>query len=203
MKKFLVAEKLQADCDLKATNIVLQGLPPNVYAIVNHHKVTKEIWDRVKLIMQGAKLSLQEKECLVVHVFNQRDDPIACLNKEMAFLTAVASSSYKGNATSLRRNNVEGQSKVVKCYNCQDEGHMAKCTQPKWPRNAAWFMEKAMSAETQEAGQILDTEQLAFLADLSIPDDKAVQTTIPNTSRLRILMLIILIVIMFVMQRRL
>ncbi|GJX76759.1 hypothetical protein Tco_0323570 [Tanacetum coccineum] len=47
-----VTEKLQADCDLKATNIVLQGLPPDVYAIVNHHKVAKEIWDRVKLLMQ-------------------------------------------------------------------------------------------------------------------------------------------------------
>ncbi|GKE95391.1 hypothetical protein Tco_1580246, partial [Tanacetum coccineum] len=34
-----VAEKLQADYDLKATNIVLQGLPSDVYAIVNHHKV--------------------------------------------------------------------------------------------------------------------------------------------------------------------
>ncbi|GKE75983.1 hypothetical protein Tco_1542103, partial [Tanacetum coccineum] len=31
-----VAEKLQADCDLKATNIVLQGLPPDAYAIFNH-----------------------------------------------------------------------------------------------------------------------------------------------------------------------
>ncbi|GKE17815.1 hypothetical protein Tco_1425392 [Tanacetum coccineum] len=48
-----VTEKLQADCDLKATNIVFQGLPPDVYAIVNHHKVAKEIWDRVKLLMQG------------------------------------------------------------------------------------------------------------------------------------------------------
>ncbi|GJY79003.1 hypothetical protein Tco_0484804, partial [Tanacetum coccineum] len=28
------SEKLQADCDCKATNIVLQGLPPDVYAIV-------------------------------------------------------------------------------------------------------------------------------------------------------------------------
>nr|GFD24414.1 hypothetical protein [Tanacetum cinerariifolium] len=26
-------EKLQADCDYKATNIVLQGLPPDVYAM--------------------------------------------------------------------------------------------------------------------------------------------------------------------------
>ncbi|GJV97037.1 hypothetical protein Tco_1548614 [Tanacetum coccineum] len=44
-------EKIQADCDCKATNIVLQGLPVDVYAIVNHHKVAKEIWDRVKLLM--------------------------------------------------------------------------------------------------------------------------------------------------------
>ncbi|GJQ91427.1 reverse transcriptase domain-containing protein [Tanacetum coccineum] len=62
-KELSFAEKLQANCDLKATNIVLQGLPSDVYAIVNHHKVAKEIRDRVKLLMQGTKLSLQEKEC--------------------------------------------------------------------------------------------------------------------------------------------
>nr|GFA83669.1 hypothetical protein [Tanacetum cinerariifolium]GFB34542.1 hypothetical protein [Tanacetum cinerariifolium] len=56
-------EKLQADCDLKATNIVLQGLPLYVYSIVNHHKAAKEIWDRVKLPMQGTSMSLQEREC--------------------------------------------------------------------------------------------------------------------------------------------
>nr|GFD56157.1 hypothetical protein [Tanacetum cinerariifolium] len=32
-------EKLQADCDLKATNIILQGLPADIYSLVNHHKV--------------------------------------------------------------------------------------------------------------------------------------------------------------------
>nr|GEV41552.1 hypothetical protein [Tanacetum cinerariifolium] len=57
------SEMLQPDCHCKATNIILQGLPPDVYAIVNHHKVSKDIWDRVKLLMQGTKLSLQEKEC--------------------------------------------------------------------------------------------------------------------------------------------
>ncbi|GKC02683.1 hypothetical protein Tco_0994293 [Tanacetum coccineum] len=66
-----VAEKLQADCDLKATNIVLQGLPPDVYAIVNHHKVSKEIWDRVKLLIQGTKLSLQEKEYKLYDEFDK------------------------------------------------------------------------------------------------------------------------------------
>nr|GEV14785.1 integrase, catalytic region, zinc finger, CCHC-type, peptidase aspartic, catalytic [Tanacetum cinerariifolium] len=65
-----VVEKLQDDCDLKATNIDLQGLPPDVYAIVNHHKVSKEIWDRVNLLMQGTKLSLQDKECKLYDEFD-------------------------------------------------------------------------------------------------------------------------------------
>nr|GEU88659.1 hypothetical protein [Tanacetum cinerariifolium] len=43
-----------------------------------------------------------------------------------------------------------------------------QCTQPKRLRNAAWYKEKAMLAEAYEAGQILDEEQLAFLADPGI-----------------------------------
>ncbi|GJT17223.1 hypothetical protein Tco_0875929 [Tanacetum coccineum] len=61
------------------------------------------------------------------------------------------------------------------------EGHMARqCTQPKRPRNAAWFKEKAMLAEAHEDGQILDEEQLAILADPCIPHGQAAQTIIPN-----------------------
>ncbi|GJU63343.1 hypothetical protein Tco_1245178 [Tanacetum coccineum] len=36
-------EAIQADCDIKATNIILQGLPPEVYALVSNHKVAKEL----------------------------------------------------------------------------------------------------------------------------------------------------------------
>ncbi|GKC24301.1 retrovirus-related pol polyprotein from transposon TNT 1-94 [Tanacetum coccineum] len=124
----------------------------------------------------------------VVPVFSPRDDPIACLNKAMAFLTAgrqaqnYSSTTYKGNATSSRGNTTSGQARVVKCYNCQGEGHMARqCTQPKRPRNAAWYKEKAMLAEAQEAGQILDEEQLAFLADPRILAGQA-QTIIPHNA---------------------
>ncbi|GJR20657.1 hypothetical protein Tco_0969184 [Tanacetum coccineum] len=43
-----------------------------------------------------------------------------------------------------------------------------------------------MFAEAQEAGQSLDEEQLAFLADLGIPDDQDAQTTILNTAAFQI-----------------
>ncbi|GJS20298.1 hypothetical protein Tco_0448930 [Tanacetum coccineum] len=32
------AEKIQADCDMKATNIILQGLPTDIYSLANHHR---------------------------------------------------------------------------------------------------------------------------------------------------------------------
>nr|GFB93802.1 putative reverse transcriptase domain-containing protein [Tanacetum cinerariifolium] len=51
----------------------------------------------------------------------------------------------------------------------------------KRPRNAAWFKKKLMLAEAQEAGQILDEVQLAFLVDPAILDSKAAQATILNT----------------------
>ncbi|GKE32811.1 hypothetical protein Tco_1452133, partial [Tanacetum coccineum] len=54
-----------------ATNIVLQGLPPDVYALVNNHKVSKDKWDRVKLLMQGTSLSKQERECKLYDEFDK------------------------------------------------------------------------------------------------------------------------------------
>nr|GEW26070.1 hypothetical protein [Tanacetum cinerariifolium] len=54
-------EAIQADCDVKATNIILQGLPPKVYALVSTHKVAKELWDRIQMLMQGTSLTKQER----------------------------------------------------------------------------------------------------------------------------------------------
>ncbi|GJY43369.1 hypothetical protein Tco_0431582 [Tanacetum coccineum] len=151
-----------------------------------------------------------------IPVFSPGDDLTACLNKAIAFLTAVASSrfpttnnqlrtssnlrnqatiqdgrvtvqqaqgrqgqtysgtTYKSNATSSRGNTTSEQARVVKCYNYQGEGHMARqCTQPKRPRNAAWYKEKAMLAEAQEAGQILEGSTSHFLADPEFPQSSS------------------------------
>nr|GEU78583.1 copia protein [Tanacetum cinerariifolium] len=48
------------------------GLPANIYSLINHHRVAKDLWEKVQLLMRG-------------------DDLIACLNKAVAFLTTVAS----------------------------------------------------------------------------------------------------------------
>nr|GEY53814.1 hypothetical protein [Tanacetum cinerariifolium] len=146
-EELLATKNIQADCDCKAINIDLQGLPPNVYAIVNHHKVTKEIWDRVKLLMQGTKLSLQEKECKLYDEFDK-----------FTFVKGEILYQYYWRF-SQRVNNMNVINMSMRSV-----------------------QEKAMLAEAQKAGQILDEEQLAFLAYLGILDGQVVQTTILNNA---------------------
>ncbi|GJU30599.1 hypothetical protein Tco_1174188 [Tanacetum coccineum] len=64
-------EAIQADCDIKATNIILQGLPPEIYALVSNHKVAKELWARIQLLMQGTSLTKQERECKLYDEFDK------------------------------------------------------------------------------------------------------------------------------------
>ncbi|GJS03313.1 hypothetical protein Tco_0319821 [Tanacetum coccineum] len=64
-------KKIQADCDLKATNIILQGLPSDIYSLVNHHRVAKDQWERIQLLMQGTSLTKQEKECKLYDAFDK------------------------------------------------------------------------------------------------------------------------------------
>nr|GEW40700.1 hypothetical protein [Tanacetum cinerariifolium] len=61
--KLTEAQQLQDDCDVQATNIILHGFPPDVYVLVNHQETAKDIWDKVKLLMKGTKVSYQEREC--------------------------------------------------------------------------------------------------------------------------------------------
>nr|GFB33900.1 hypothetical protein [Tanacetum cinerariifolium] len=61
---------IQADCDVKTTNIILQGLPPEVYALVSTHKVVKELWERIQMLMQGTSLTKQEREFSKMHTTN-------------------------------------------------------------------------------------------------------------------------------------
>ncbi|GKC39191.1 hypothetical protein Tco_1051575 [Tanacetum coccineum] len=65
------ATKIQADCDMKATNIILQGLPADIYSLMNHHRVAKDLWERVQLLMQGTSLTKQERECKLYDAFDK------------------------------------------------------------------------------------------------------------------------------------
>ncbi|GKB69564.1 retrovirus-related pol polyprotein from transposon TNT 1-94 [Tanacetum coccineum] len=72
---------------------------------------------------------------------------------------------------------------TVICYNCKGEGHMSKqCTKPKRKWDDSWFKDKVLLVQAQASGQILHEEELAFLADLGIPEGQASQTVITHNA---------------------
>ncbi|GKE05930.1 retrovirus-related pol polyprotein from transposon TNT 1-94 [Tanacetum coccineum] len=60
--RMILASVEKADCDIKAINIILQGLPTKIYALVSQHRVAKDLWEKIKLLMQGTSLTKQERE---------------------------------------------------------------------------------------------------------------------------------------------
>ncbi|GJY73326.1 hypothetical protein Tco_0477757 [Tanacetum coccineum] len=69
--ELFATEKIQADCDMKATNIILQGLPADIYSLMNHHRVAKDLSERVQLRMQGSSLTKHERECKLYDAFDK------------------------------------------------------------------------------------------------------------------------------------
>nr|GEZ89403.1 putative zinc finger, CCHC-type [Tanacetum cinerariifolium] len=55
-------EKDRYNADIRATNILLQGLPKDIYTFINHYTDAKEIWDNVKMLLEGSKLTKEDRE---------------------------------------------------------------------------------------------------------------------------------------------
>nr|GEW40970.1 hypothetical protein [Tanacetum cinerariifolium] len=130
----------------------------------------------------------------VVLVFSPGDDPIACLNKAMAFLTVVASLRFLSTNNQLRtsfnqRNHStiqDGRVIVQQVHGRQGQSYSGTSYKSNATssggNNATWYKEKEMLAEAREAGQILDEEKLAFLADPGVLDGQVIQRIIPNNA---------------------
>ncbi|GJR62630.1 hypothetical protein Tco_1504792 [Tanacetum coccineum] len=77
------------------------------------------------------------------------DDLNACLNKLMAFMSTVMASSFPSTNNQLRiYSNPRNQATI------QD----GRCTQPKRPRNSAWFKEKMLLVQAHESSQTDDLD---------------------------------------------
>nr|GFC70633.1 hypothetical protein [Tanacetum cinerariifolium] len=116
---------------------------------------------------------------LVVSVFQKEDDPIDAINHMMSFLTLVVTSrpfTSGSRGTSARQ-------RIIICYNCKGEGHMAKqCTKSKRKRDAEWFKDKVLLVQAQASRQVLQEEELDFLADPGTADSLTNQTVVTTNA---------------------
>nr|GEU70621.1 hypothetical protein [Tanacetum cinerariifolium] len=263
-------EAIQADCDVKATNIILQGLPLEIYALERECKLydefdkfayrkretLRDFYLRFSLLLNDMNMynmkleqfqvntkflntllsewskfvtdvklhsELSSTETgLVVLVFQKGDDPIDAINLMMSFLMAVVTSRYPATNNKLRTSSnprqqatinngrvtiqpiqgsknfvtagssrpyasgsagASGKQRVIVCYNCKGEGHMSKqCTKPKRKRDAEWFKDKVFLVQAHVNGQVLQEEELEFLADPGITETSSNQHVVTDNT---------------------
>nr|GFA04061.1 integrase, catalytic region, zinc finger, CCHC-type, peptidase aspartic, catalytic [Tanacetum cinerariifolium] len=117
------------------------------------------------------------KTGLVVLVFQKGDDLIDAINHMMSFLTSVVTFRVIIQPIQGRQNQMSAGSsrlftsgsggtsrrqRVIVCYNCKGEGHMAKqCTKPKRKRDADWFKDKVLLVQAQASGQKEESRNIA------------------------------------------
>nr|GEW05712.1 hypothetical protein [Tanacetum cinerariifolium] len=76
-----------------------------------------------------------------------------------------------------------GKQQVIMCYNCKGEGRMSKqCTKPKRKRDAEWFKDKVLLFEAQANGQVLQEEELEFLADPGTGESSSNQNVVTTNA---------------------
>ncbi|GJY48338.1 hypothetical protein Tco_0438294, partial [Tanacetum coccineum] len=181
--------KLQDDYDVQVTNIVLQGLPHDMYALVNDCHMAKDIWDRVKLLMQGTELSYQEHECKLYNEFDkftsvkaphhpqQYQHPFQIQTNhtppsvpQIAYHTPLISQQPQAKFSQL------------------DSGLAVPSFLPGNKGNATSFRGNNAASQARvvkcynfqgEGHLVLDEEQLAFLADRGFANVQVTQTIIP------------------------
>ncbi|GJS41065.1 retrovirus-related pol polyprotein from transposon TNT 1-94 [Tanacetum coccineum] len=123
---------------------------------------------------------------LAILVFLPGDDPIACLNKAMAFMSTVVSSRFPSTNNQLRtssnpKNQATIQDGRVTVQQVQGrQGQSFAGTRTKG--NATSSGRNNAASQARESGQVLDEEQLPFLADPGTLDGQAIQTTIPQNA---------------------
>nr|GEX48296.1 RNA-directed DNA polymerase, eukaryota, reverse transcriptase zinc-binding domain protein [Tanacetum cinerariifolium] len=147
-------EKDQYNADIRATNILLQGLPKDIFTLINHYTDAKDIWDNVNMLLEGSELTKEDRESQLAAGYGEAQNKVGNVNQGQARLC---------------------QARTVKCYNCNGTCHIARnYTQPKRPQNSEYFKDKMLLMQAQENRVALDAEQLLCLAggqDNAFDDD--------------------------------
>ncbi|GJY99277.1 hypothetical protein Tco_0516707 [Tanacetum coccineum] len=183
------AEKIREACDIKETNIDLQGLPQDIYNQMNHDKEAKDIWDRVKLLTECSKISLQERDSKLYDEFDTFTSVpgetihsyyLSKLEADVKLAKYFHNMNFDHLYGYLRQHKAhaneatiqDGRVTVQTVQGRQTQGYTGSGVRSNaigFNRNAGnnttCQAKKMLLVEALESGVMLDEEHMAFLAD--------------------------------------
>nr|GEW57471.1 retrovirus-related Pol polyprotein from transposon TNT 1-94 [Tanacetum cinerariifolium] len=181
-------EKDRYNADIRATNILLQGLPKDIYTIINHYSDAKDIWDNVKMLLEGSELTKEDREFAKL-INDMRNIKMTMSKLQLnfkfvnnmlpewgRFVTAMKLNRGLRDSNYDQLNQATVQDGSVEVQNDQEQPNRGQVMNPQGG-NAAGYGEaqnrvgnvnqgQARPCQAQENRVDLDAEQLLFLADV-------------------------------------
>nr|GFB40630.1 hypothetical protein [Tanacetum cinerariifolium] len=109
---------------------------------------------------------------LVVPVFQKGDDPIDVINHMMSFLTSVVASRYPATNNQLRTSSNPHQQAIINNGRDKEEHQ----------ENKGSLRVTTAKAKAQANGQVLQEEELEFLANPGTPESSSNQIVVTNNA---------------------
>nr|GEU74749.1 hypothetical protein [Tanacetum cinerariifolium] len=163
-------DAIQADCDVKKTNIILQGLPPKERECKLYNEFDKFVYKKRETLHD-----FYLRFSLLPNDMNINNVELEQFQVNTKFLNTIPSewSKFVTNVKLVRdlhTTNID----QLHAYLGQHEFHANE--------DDAWFKDKVLLVQAQENGKILHEEELAFLADPRIVEGQATQTVITHNA---------------------
>nr|GFB15008.1 hypothetical protein [Tanacetum cinerariifolium] len=197
-----LVDAIQADCDVKATNIILQGLPPEERECKLYDEFDNFAYKKGETLLSQQQQQpefLQLDSGLTVLMFKQGDDPIDNNNHMMSFPSDVVTSRYPTTNNQLTNSlNPRQQATIndgrvtLQPVQGRQISFAMGTTRNYTPgtsgsnyrkKNRLLFVTTAKGNDISQAnGQILHEEELAFLVDPGIAKGQAIQTVITHNA---------------------
>ncbi|GJW76212.1 hypothetical protein Tco_0137894 [Tanacetum coccineum] len=174
-------EKERYKADIRATNILLQGLPKYIYTLINHYTDAKDLWDNVKMLLEGFELTKDELKLNKglktsnydqLYAYLKQHEAHANENKMMlerytrhaidplAFVSNISPQQFLSEIQG-RQNRVkgtkQGEQLLLEMWDFRTELAMQIL-------NSEYFKDKMLLMQARENGVVFDEDQLLFIA---------------------------------------
>nr|GFA30487.1 hypothetical protein [Tanacetum cinerariifolium] len=177
-------ELKQIEADDQAIQIILLGLPEDIYAAVDSCETFQEIWLRVQQMIKGSDIGIQEKKAKLFNEWERQMQMVRgnggnqfrqYAGQNVGNLTGLISVQGNGNQNHIGNGNLvaaraEGNAawqngNQIRCYNCRGVGHFARnyIVRPK-RKDAAYLQTQLLITQKEEAGIQLQAEEFDLMA---------------------------------------
>nr|GEX40883.1 integrase, catalytic region, zinc finger, CCHC-type, peptidase aspartic, catalytic [Tanacetum cinerariifolium] len=178
-------EKKIRKIDRLARSLFIQGLPNDIYSVIDHNKTAKDLWDALERHMLGFEYGEQDRKAAVLYKYET-------FKATEGELTSSATSSANMKQEYVKYDDKKEEKKVdekkrdmskVKCYNCKKEAHFAK--DYKKAKDHAWMESSSDSDQGINANMLFIAQREKVLSDSEKSSSSLDDTIAEQTSSLK------------------